>query len=148
MYERMYELPMKEGAPLPFALPQWLALAPFEEYLGMKIVEAGEGKAVLTMPFTVKLAQGWGLMHGGAVAALADTALAIAIKTVLEENSKFATIEMGLKFRAPVTYGLVRAEARIVARDDRTIKGETVVIDEKGTPTAVFTAVFKVKRQE
>ncbi len=35
MYEKIYETPMVAGAELPFELPEWIACAPFEEYLGM-----------------------------------------------------------------------------------------------------------------
>jgi acyl-coenzyme A thioesterase PaaI-like protein len=56
MYMNVYDEPMTEGAALPFQLPGWIACAPFEEYLGMRIEEASDGKAVLSMPFKVKLA--------------------------------------------------------------------------------------------
>ena len=81
------------------------SLAPFEEYLGIHIEEASAGRAVLSMPFLVKLAQGKGLLHGGAVTSLADTAVAMAIKTVLPEGSHFATTELSLAFHAPVRSG-------------------------------------------
>ncbi len=147
MYKRVYEEPMTEGAPLPFDLPQWIACAPFEEYLGMRIEEAKDGRALLTMPFKVKLAQGKGLMHGGAVTALADTAVAMAIKSILPEDTHFATVALDLKFHAPVRGGTVRAEARVMERDERNIKGEAEVFDEKGVKVATFTSHFKVKRK-
>lgn len=146
MYKKVYEEPMTEGAPLPFELPAWIACAPFEEYLGMRIEEAKEGRAVLTMPFRVKLAQGKGLMHGGAVTALADTAVAIAIKSILPEDSHFATVALDLKFHAPVRGGTVRAEARVTERDERNIRGEAEVFDGNGIKVATFTSHFKVKR--
>jgi uncharacterized protein (TIGR00369 family) len=147
VYEKVYEEPMTEGEELPFELPRWIACAPFEEYLGMRIEEAAEGRAVLSMPFRVKLAQGKGLLHGGAVTALADTAVAIAIKSVLPEETHFATVELGLKFHAPVKWGTVKAVARIVERDERNIKGEAEVFDACGVKVATFTAIFRVKRQ-
>jgi uncharacterized protein (TIGR00369 family) len=113
----------------------------------MRIEEAAEGRAVLSMPFRVKLAQGKGLLHGGAVTALADTAVAIAIKSVLPEETHFATVELGLKFHAPVKWGTVKAVARIVERDERNIKGEAEVFDACGVKVATFTAIFRVKRQ-
>ena len=82
MYKKVFDLPMVAGAELPFELPEWIACAPFEEYLGMRIEDAAAGEAVLSMPFKVKLAQDKGVMHGGAVTALADTAVAMAIKSV------------------------------------------------------------------
>src|SRR6185369_10288775 len=67
MYENIYGHRIAKDTPLPFSLPEWIALAPFEEYLGMHIEEAGNGKAVLSMPFRAAHCQGAGLMHGGAV---------------------------------------------------------------------------------
>lgn len=146
MYGKVYEEPMAEGAPLPFELPAWIACAPFEEYLGMRIEEAADGKAVLSMPFKVKLAQGKGLMHGGAVTALADTAVAIAIKSILPEDTHFATVEMSLKFHAPVKGGAVKAVARVAEQEGRTVRGEAEVFDEHGVKVASFMSVFKMKR--
>uniref|UniRef100_A0A831U2U2 PaaI family thioesterase n=1 Tax=Geobacter metallireducens TaxID=28232 RepID=A0A831U2U2_GEOME len=147
MYEHLYEEPMGEDVPLPFELPEWIACAPFEEYLGMTIEEAEGGKARLTMPFLVKHAQGKGLMHGGAVTALADTAVAIAIKTMLPEGTHFATTELSLRFHAPIRGGTVTARAEAVREDERTVRGVAEVFDEKGVKAATFTAVFRTKRR-
>ena len=147
MYRKVYDEPMVEGSPLPFELPDWIACAPFEEFLGMRIEEARDGRALLTMPFRVKLAQGKGLMHGGAVTALADTAVAMAIKSLLPEDTHFATVALDLKFHAPVRGGTVRAEARVTERDERNIKGEAEVFDDNGVKVATFTSHFKVKRR-
>lgn len=147
MYEKVYDIPMPVGGEMPFELPRWIACAPFEEYLGMTIEEAADGRAVLTMPFTVKLSQGVGFMHGGAITALADTAVAMAIKSVLPEGSNFVTMDLGLKFHAPVRTGVVRAEARIIERDERNIKGEAQVFDGEGVKVATFTSIFRLRRQ-
>ena len=146
MFEKIFEEPLIEGATLPFELPAWIACAPFEEYLGMRIEEAAGGKAVLSLPFRVKLAQGKGLMHGGAVTALADTAVAMAIKSILPEDTHFATVEMSLKFHAPVKGGTVKAVARVAEQEGRTIRGEAEVFDEHGVKVASFVSVFKMKK--
>ncbi len=147
MYRNVYEMPMFEGEPLPFELPAWIACAPFEEYLGMTIEEAEGGKARLTMPFQVKQAQGKGLMHGGAVTALADTAVAMAIKSMLPEGSHLVTTELNLKFHAPIQGGMVTAKAEALREDERTIKGVAEVFDEKGVKAATFTSIFRIKRR-
>jgi acyl-CoA thioesterase len=146
MYQELYDKPMPAEGPLPFELPEWIACAPFEEYLGMSIEEASEGRAVLKMPFLVKLAQGKGLMHGGAITALADTAVAIAIKSVLPEGTHFVTVDLTLQFHAPIKSGTVKAVAGISERDDRTIKGVAEVFDEDGIKAATFQSVFRVIR--
>jgi uncharacterized protein (TIGR00369 family) len=147
MYETIYEHRITENAPLPFALPEWIAMAPFEEYLGMRIDEAKDGRAILSMPFRAAHCQGKGLMHGGAVTSLADTALAMAIKTLLPEGTHFATIEMTLKFHAPVRWGTVRAVAEVNERSERDIKGQVEIITEDGVKAATFRALFRIKRK-
>lgn len=147
MYEHLYDEPMGEDVPLPFELPEWIARAPFEEYLGMTIEEAEGGKSRLTMPFQVKHAQGKGLMHGGAVTALADTAVAMAIKSMLPEGSHFVTTELNLKFHAPIHGGTVTAMAETVRENERTIRGVAEIFDDNGVKAATFTSIFRIKRQ-
>lgn len=146
MYEKVFDEDMEEGTPLPFELPGWIACAPFEEYLGMRVEEAEEGRATLIMPFKVKLAQGKGLMHGGAVTALADTAVAMAIKSILPEDTHFVTTDLSLKFYAPVRFGMLKAVARAVVVDERNIDGEAELFAGDGTKVAAFLAHFRVKR--
>lgn len=146
MYESVYNQLMKREGELPFELPEWIALAPFEEFLGMRILEASNGVAVLGMPFRAAHCQGAGLMHGGAVVALADTALAIAIKTVLAEGTHFATIEMNLSFHAPVRWGMLLARAEIGERKDRDIGGTVELLTEEGIKAATFRATFRIAR--
>jgi uncharacterized protein (TIGR00369 family) len=86
-------------------------------------------------------------MHGSAVTALADTAVAMAIKSLLPEESHFATVALELKFHAPVRGGTVRAVAHVTERDERNIKGKAEVFDEQGVKVAMFTSHFKVKRK-
>jgi uncharacterized protein (TIGR00369 family) len=137
---------MTKGEKIPFALPGWIACAPFEELLEMRIEEAVDGSALLTMPFKVKHCQGMGLMHGGAITALADTAVAMAIKSLLPEGSHFVTTDLALRFHAPITHGPVRAEAKTSWRDERTLLGEAEILTPDGIKAATFTSVFRVKR--
>ena len=140
-----YEEEMNSGTPQ-FQLPGWIACAPFEEYLGMQIEEAKDGRAVLSMPFKLKLAQGVGLMHGGAITSLADTAVAMAIKSILPKGTDFVTVDLHLKFFAAVREGTVRAMARAIRKDERKIVGEAEIFNGD-TKVAEFRAFFIVKRK-
>ena len=68
--------------PHTFDMEGWISCAPFERLLHMEIVEASDGRATLTMPFLIDFAQGAGLLHGGALVSLADTAVVMAIKSL------------------------------------------------------------------
>ena len=94
-----------------FELDGWIDTAPFEDLVGLKIEEAIAGRAVLSVLFRVKLAMGGGFMHGGAITTLADTAVAMAIKSLLPPGTIFATTELTTRFFAPVKQGLVTATA-------------------------------------
>jgi len=110
----------------------------------MTVVRAVEGEAILTMPFKMELAQGAGLMHGGALVSLADTAVVMAIKSVVEPRTHFATISLESRFLYPVRKGVVTARARVARRDGRHLHGEAVVVDEEKHEILHFASIFKI----
>lgn len=150
MCDKEWDNPMDPDGPLPFRLSGWVDLAPFERTLGMEIESFGQGEAVLTMPFTVKLAQGKGLLHGGAITSLADTSAAMAIKTLLPEDTHFATVEMTTRFLAPVRGGTVtaRAKADRCEGNERAFRAEVMIIDDQEAVVAEFWSEFKIARDQ
>ncbi len=50
----------------------------FSQWLGIEVVEAAVGKAVLRMTIRVEMVNGFGTSHGGILFSLADSALAFA----------------------------------------------------------------------
>lgn len=128
-------------------MAEWLSCAPFERLLQMKIEEAEGGRAVLTMPFVRDLAQGAGMMHGGALVSLADTAVVMAIKSFLPPNTHFATISMESRFLYPVTRGKVTARARLTEADGRLLHGVAHLYDEEEHEVMQFTSLFKIARK-
>lgn len=129
-----------------FKLDAWIDTSPFETLLGLNIVEAKAGHAVLTLPFTVKLSNGGGVMHGGALTSLADTAVAMAIKSLLPEGTDFVTTQLSVEFLAPVLEGGVTANARVEGTDGRRFSGECDLCGDRGEVYARMTTTFKVLR--
>ena len=124
--------------PHQFQMEEWISCAPFERLLRMEIVEASEGKAILTMPFLIDFAQGAGLMHGGALVGLADTAVVMAIKSLVPSQTHFATISLTTKFLYPVKQGAVTAKASVITQEGRTFKGQALVYNEEERPVLEF----------
>ncbi len=139
---------MQADADKAFRLDGWIDTAPFEDLVGITIESASEGRAVLTLPFKVKLAQGLGVLHGGAMTTLADTAVAMAIKSLLPEGTVFATTELAMKFQGPVRQGMVRAVAEVEGPIGRTFKGLAELFDEDGCRVARFSSTFRVARDQ
>lgn len=128
-------------------LESWIATAPFEDLLGMKILWAEHGRAVLTMPFLRSHAQGLGYMHGGALVSLADTALAMAAKSLLLPGTVFATTSISNRFLLPVTRGIITARAVMTGRHNRDLMGNAVLTDEDDREVMRFGAIFRVARK-
>jgi len=132
--------------PHQFQMEEWISCAPFERLLRMEIIEASEGRAILTMPFLIDFAQGAGLMHGGALVSLADTAVVMAIKSLVPSQTHFATISLTTKFLYPVKQGIVTAKATIIAQEGRTLKGQALVYNEEERPVLEFSSIFKIAK--
>ncbi len=127
-----------------FRMEAWISCAPFERLLNMTVVEAADGRARLTMPFLIGYAQGGGLMHGGALVSLADTAVVMAIKSIIPAQSHFATIGLEAKYLLPVKKGIVTAEACVTEREGRILKGRATIYDEEKRAVMEFYSTFKV----
>lgn len=141
------EEPRRAGNSEQFCLSSWISTAPFEDLLDLAIVFVGNGRAELRMPFKVKHCQGGGLLHGGALTTLADTAVAMAVKSLLPEGTVFATISLQTEFVAPVREGEVRALAQVEETGERTYRGEAELLDAQGELVARFSSVFKRARE-
>ncbi len=96
------------------------------------------------MPFYYDYAQGAGLMHGGAIVSLADTAVVMAIKSILPAQTHFATISLNSKFLYPVKKGIITARAEAIIEDDRNIRGTAIVYNDEDRPLLEFHSLFKI----
>ena len=137
---------MESTGPHQFAMEGWISCAPFERLLHMKIVEASGGKATLTMPFLIDFAQGAGLLHGGALVSLADTAVVMAIKSTLPPQTHFATISLETRFLRPVRQGVVTVKAQVTDQTENILRGQATIFDEDEKPVLEFSSTFKIAR--
>jgi acyl-CoA thioesterase len=138
---------MTNTGPHQFEMEDWISCSPFERLLNMEIVEAAEGRAILTMPFIVELAQGAGLMHGGALVSLADTAMVMAIKSIVDPMTHFATISLESRFLYPVIKGVITAKAYVKAEKERFFKGQVSLFDENQREVMQAASMFKIAAQ-
>jgi len=132
--------------PHEFHLDGWITCAPFERLLNIEIIEAVDGHATLTMPFLHDYAQGAGLMHGGAIATLADTAVVIAIKSIITPGSHFATTAMHMHYLHPIKQGMITVYAHVTPSDNRLMEGRAAVYDHLNRVAAELTCTFKLAR--
>ncbi|MFH2013003.1 MAG: PaaI family thioesterase [Pseudomonadota bacterium] len=135
-----------DTGPHMFHMKDWISCAPFEKLLHIRIVEASEGRATLTMPFLFDFAQGAGLMHGGALVSLADTAVVMAIKSLASPQTHFATISMETKFLYPVKQGVITARAQVLNQEGEILQGKATVYNEDNRVVMEFSSTFKIAK--
>lgn len=81
---------------------------------GFVLDKAEAGHVVLDMPVDERHKQIHGVVHGGVIAALADTAGGLATYMACPPGKRVATIEMKINYLEAVSNGTVRADARVV----------------------------------
>ena len=107
---------------------------PMVSLLGLRIVEADEGRVVFAGTVTEKFYNGWGVAHGGFAATLLDSALTCAINTTSSRGRSFTTLELKINFVRPLTgeTGEVRCEGRVIHAGKRTATAEGRIVGTDG----------------
>ncbi|HVF89280.1 MAG TPA: PaaI family thioesterase [Blastocatellia bacterium] len=104
----------------------------FPRLLGIEIDLVEPGRAVLGVEIREELLQLQGVLHGGAMASLIDTAVAMAIVGISEPEDRFTTVELKINYLAAVRDGRVTADARIIRDGRRIIVAECDAFDSNG----------------
>jgi uncharacterized protein (TIGR00369 family) len=95
-----------------------LPAPPIARLTGLHPVEAAAGEAVFALPATGWLCPPHGNLEGGAIALLADSAVAAAVQTTVPAGAGYATIDLKVNFLRPVPPdgAELTASARVVHR--------------------------------
>jgi uncharacterized protein (TIGR00369 family) len=89
-------------------------------FLGLRHVDAGPGVLRAEVEVRDELKTPFGNLHGGVLAALCDHVLGTVCYPVIPRGAWAATTEFKLNYLAPVTAGVLAADARIVSLTRRT----------------------------
>jgi acyl-CoA thioesterase len=119
---------------------------PFFCLMGIDVVSAGEGNAVLKMTVRPDMYNGVGWLQGGMLAAIADEAMALALYSLLAPGEGIATISESTSFIKGVREGTIIAEAQVIRKGRRVAFMESAVRmdDAEKTVLARTTASFAV----
>lgn len=97
------------------------ALVPYAKLLGLELGEVSPGVASIHLEVREDLKQYQGVVHGGAVASLIDTAAAFAVLTQLEISERVTTTDLTIHYLRPANSGRLTAIARIVRSGRRLV---------------------------
>lgn len=113
--------------------------------LGIEIVEAGRERVVATMPVGPRVHQPFGLLHGGASVALAETVASTAAWMNVDQASEIVVgIEINANHLRAKRDGMVTATATPLHVGRRTQVWDVRIADEEGRAICVSRCTLAV----
>ncbi len=105
--------------------------APIGKLLGLKLLQAENGMAVIEFVADERHANPMGTLTGGASSLIADVAMGFAYSSTLAADESFTAIELKINFLRPVWKATLRANARVVHAGKLVGLVECDILDEQ-----------------
>lgn len=114
------------------ALKQIVNTSPYPDHMNMSLADIRQDHAVIAMTLGRRHLQPYGIVHGGVIATLIDTATFWAAFMRLPQDAGLVNVDLKLNYLQPVIEGKLRAEGFCI-RPGRTLSyAEARVWDRKG----------------
>jgi len=115
---------------------------PIAQLMGFSLVEVEPGLAVFECTPDESVYNPIGLVHGGLVCTLADSAAGCAVQSTLEAGVAYTSIDINVTYLRPVTKdtGLIRATGRVTKPGRRVAYATVEVADRTGKLVAQATS--------
>ena len=130
---------------MPADLDTLIAIMPFADRLGMTLAEAGPDRVVAQLDWAPDLCTAAGILHGGVLMSLADSAGALVTFLGLPEGATTATATSTTQLVRPVRRGTIRAVAVPLHRGRTMVTAQTSVYDDRERLVAQTTQVQTVR---
>jgi uncharacterized protein (TIGR00369 family) len=104
----------------------------FYRWAGVELVDASPGAVEVALEAGPQHLNLQGLVHGGILATLADTAMGLAVRTVLQPGRRHVTVQLGVEFLSPGRPGRIVAHGRSVKIGSQLGFAEADVTDTGG----------------
>lgn len=115
---------------------------------GFELVVAEPGRAVMCMKVRERHRQVHGVVHGGYLAALADTAGALGCYLSLPAGTRLATVELKINYLEPVAHGTIFAEGKMLRGGKTFVVAECEIRDAANLLVAKSLMTFAILRSK
>lgn len=110
--------------------------SPVFEFLGIRLVKIEPGSSLLEMEAKQEHTHNGGIVQGGLITALADSAIAYAVTSALPDDVGQTSVDLKINFIRPVSSGTITAEGWLIHMGSRTAVGESIVLNDQGKVVA------------
>jgi uncharacterized protein (TIGR00369 family) len=121
---------------------QALDTVPFAKLLGIELEDVTPGTATLGFDIRNDFKQNNGVVHGGAIASLVDTATAFAIISLLPPDEQATTADLTISYLRPLRNGRAHATARVIRAGRRLIVVSAELVDDAGKLVATALTTY------
>ena len=121
-----------------------VAKGPYWQHLDMQVVSSENGEATVKMEIKHEHMQAYGVVHGGALASLIDSAIGIALNSTLAENQGSTTTNLQIMYARPAVSGTLTAKAKLIKRGKSIVFGECSVTDEQDALIVSGSATYMI----
>jgi uncharacterized protein (TIGR00369 family) len=131
-------------------LRHFFTVFPFFRLMGFELVDVEPGHARLAMSWREDLCQPAGIMHGGAIASLVDTAIANSIlltpgyMEAKSEGKLIVSVDLRIKYLRPVSAGKIFCDARVTRPGRQIIHTAATVADGEGKEVATGDSIYMI----
>jgi len=125
-----------------------LAASDFHTWAGMEVVEATSGEVTVAMDVLDRHVNLQGLVHGGMLAILADTACGLSIRSAMEPGRLHVTTDLDIHYLAPARPGRLFGRGKAIRVGRSLAFAEASIEDERGRLVAKAQSRFSVRGTE
>lgn len=119
-----------------------MATVPYAGLLGIKLEKISSGSATLRMQVRKEFTQNHGVVHGGAIASLIDSATAFAIISLLAPEERVTTVDLTISYLRPVTQGKLTCTATVRRVGKRLVVVSADTLDSGGKLIATALSTY------
>jgi uncharacterized protein (TIGR00369 family) len=117
---------------------------PYDGFMGFRLRSWSPDGAVVEADVDGRFANPTGVLHGGVLMGLADSAMGLTVTGLLGEGQAGTNTDLQMRFLRPTKLGKLTATARVVRKGRRTLVLECDVADAAGKLVARASSNFLV----
>ena len=121
-----------------------LESGPYWKHVNMTTETSPDGSIQVIVKITDELLQFYGNIHGGVIAGLMDSCIAVALNQQLDPRKGASTVEMKLNYLRPANKGFLRGQGQVIQMGRKIVVGQGEIRDEEGRLVAIGTATFAI----